>query len=194
MEPSFADYRAHADPALDEALTGRFVSLEDALGEALPHGYPAMLAAYRSWTRDARHRYVTNAEARVNALGYKLLNDKRGDDAIVAFRVNVDTHPKSANAFDSLGEAYDLTGRKDDAIAAYEQSVKLNPTSPSGLTALARMPLSGRPREGCERSAAQRRRRRDSASTHSAPHPSHRAQRSASSPRSNVRRCARARR
>jgi tetratricopeptide (TPR) repeat protein len=139
VDPSFADYRAHADPALDEALTGRFVSLEDALGEALPQGYGATLAAYRAWTGDTRHRYVTNAEARVNALGYKLLNDKRGDDAIVAFRVNADTHPKSANAFDSLGEAYDLTGRKADAIAAYEQSVKLNPASASGLAALARL-------------------------------------------------------
>jgi hypothetical protein len=139
VDPSFADYRAHADPALDEALTGRFVSLEDALGEALPHGYAGTLAAYNTWTGDTRHRYVTNAEARVNALGYKLLNDKRADDAIVAFRVNADTHPKSANAFDSLGEAYDLAGRKTEAIAAYERSVQLNPTSPSGLAALARL-------------------------------------------------------
>ncbi len=139
VEPSFADYLAHADPALEEALTGRFMSLEDALGEALPRGYAGVVAAYRAWTGDTRHRYVTNAEARTNALGYKLLNEKRADDAIAVFRVNVDSHPNSANAFDSLGEAYDLAGRKAEAIAAYERSVQINPASPSGLAALARL-------------------------------------------------------
>jgi hypothetical protein len=139
IDPSFADYRAHADPALDEALTGQFVSLEDALGEALPRGYDSTLAAYRAWTADTRHRYVTNAEARVNAVGYKLLGEKRADDAIVVFRVNADTHTASFNAFDSLGEAYDAAGRKNEAIAAYERSVQLNPASPSGIAALARL-------------------------------------------------------
>ncbi|MDQ6925014.1 MAG: hypothetical protein M3154_02095, partial [Candidatus Eremiobacteraeota bacterium] len=122
-----------------EALTGRFVSLEDALGEALPRGFAATLAAYRAWTGDTRHRYVGNAEARVNALGYRLLSEKRADDGIVVFRVNAVAHPASFNAFDSLGEAYDLAGRKTDAITAYQRSVHLNPASTSGLAALERL-------------------------------------------------------
>lgn len=140
IDPSFADYRAHTDAALTEALTGTFVSLEDALGEAMPRGYDATLAAYRAWTADSRHRYaLAAAEARVNALGYKLLNEKRAADAIAVFRLNAETHPASFNAFDSLGEAYDLAGRKAEALAAYERSVQLNPASPSGQAALARL-------------------------------------------------------
>jgi hypothetical protein len=140
VEPSFADYRAHADPALDAALTESFVSLEDALGAALPRGYRDTLATYRAWTSDTRHRYAAGAaEARVNALGYRLLGEKRAADAVVVLRANAEMHPASSNAFDSLGEAYEAADQRSEAIAAYERSVQLNPASASGVAALARL-------------------------------------------------------
>ena len=36
-------------------------------------------------------------------------------------------YPKSANVYDSLGEAYMNAGQKDLAIQNYEMSLKLNP-------------------------------------------------------------------
>jgi len=43
------------------------------------------------------------------------------------FKYYVDSHPESANSYDSLGEAYKKSGEKKIAIQNYETSLKLNP-------------------------------------------------------------------
>ena len=48
-------------------------------------------------------------------------------DALEIFKLNVHLFPKSANAFDSLGEIYAESGDIKLAIQNYEQSLKLNP-------------------------------------------------------------------
>jgi cytochrome c-type biogenesis protein CcmH/NrfG len=63
----------------------------------------------------------------VNALGYALLAAKRLPDAILVFEVNAQTHPSSANAFDSLGEGYLNARDSARALAAYQKSLALNP-------------------------------------------------------------------
>jgi cytochrome c-type biogenesis protein CcmH/NrfG len=47
--------------------------------------------------------------------------------AIAVFEANVARFPDSANAYDSLGEAYSAADRKELAIESYERSLKLNP-------------------------------------------------------------------
>lgn len=66
-------------------------------------------------------------EAELNAYGYQLLNDKDQDRAIEVFIVNTQRNPKSANTFDSLGEAYALKGDKKNAIINFKKSLALNP-------------------------------------------------------------------
>jgi CubicO group peptidase (beta-lactamase class C family) len=66
-------------------------------------------------------------EQEVNSWGYKLLNQERISDALEVFKLNVFLYPMSANAFDSLGEAYATQGDSKRAIMNYEQSLKLNP-------------------------------------------------------------------
>ncbi|OLY95013.1 serine hydrolase [Cnuella takakiae] len=66
-------------------------------------------------------------EAELNGWGYQLLGQKRVADALELFRLNVHLYPKSANAFDSLGEVYAELGNRELAIKNYEQSLKLNP-------------------------------------------------------------------
>lgn len=139
VTPTFDAYRKHTDPALQEALTGSFPTLGEAVRGALPHGYAAVLEAARAWAGDPRHRYVANTEARMNALGYAVLNEKRFDDAIAVFRATAEMHPTSANAFDSLGEAYALAGRRAEAVAAYERALQLDPSSAGARAALARL-------------------------------------------------------
>ena len=46
------------------------------------------------------------SEPDLNRLGYKLLGDRRWADAIGIFRMNVESHPRSGNVYDSLAEAY----------------------------------------------------------------------------------------
>jgi tetratricopeptide (TPR) repeat protein len=41
--------------------------------------------------------------------------------------MNTKKYPKSANAFDSLGEAYATKGDKENAIKNFKKSLSLNP-------------------------------------------------------------------
>jgi tetratricopeptide (TPR) repeat protein len=68
-------------------------------------------------------------EVQLNALGYRLLQLGRIADAIEIFKLNVATYPRSANAYDSLGEAYMRSGDREAAIGSYRRSLELNPRS-----------------------------------------------------------------
>jgi pimeloyl-ACP methyl ester carboxylesterase len=72
-------------------------------------------------------------------VGYRLINEKRFAQAIEIFKLNVEAYPTSANAYDSLGEAYMLSGNKEMAIKFYEKSVELNPNNQSGIEALRKL-------------------------------------------------------
>jgi tetratricopeptide (TPR) repeat protein len=44
------------------------------------------------------------------------------DEAIAAFKLNVERYPGSANVYDSLGEAYERAGRFELALTNYEKA------------------------------------------------------------------------
>ena len=128
IEPTFRDYVAGADPALEYALTApKPETIEEALQRSLPSGIDATLAAYKTYVAEPTHRYLPDTEARVNTLGYTLITTRRLPEAIIIFEVNARTHPHSANAYDSLGEAYADAQDKQHALAAYQKSLELNP-------------------------------------------------------------------
>ena len=66
-------------------------------------------------------------EPELNTLGYTFLRLHKFADAIRIFQLNVSEYPKSANTYDSLGEAYMDAGNKTLAIENYQQSVNRNP-------------------------------------------------------------------
>lgn len=71
---------------------------------------------------------VTGAtEAQVNTVGYQLLGLRRYDKAIEYLKLNTQKYPSSANAFDSLGEAYKIAGDKENAVKNLKISLTLNP-------------------------------------------------------------------
>ena len=74
-----------------------------------------------------REAVAIGNENDLNQFGYQLLNDKAYDRAIEVFTLNTQKHPKSANTFDSLGEAYATKGDKKNAIANFKRSLSLNP-------------------------------------------------------------------
>jgi tetratricopeptide (TPR) repeat protein len=119
---------AGADAALEYALTApKPERIEEALQRSLPSGIDATLAAYKTYVAEPTHRFLSDPEARVNALGYTLITTRRLPEAIIIFEVNARTHPHSANAYDSLGEAYADARDKQHALAAYQRSLELNP-------------------------------------------------------------------
>ena len=48
-------------------------------------------------------------------------------------------NPKSANTYDSLGEAYMKSGDKEMAIASYKKSLKLNPGNNNAVDMLKKL-------------------------------------------------------
>ena len=65
----------------------------------------------------------------LNSIGYELITFNKMQKAIYIFNINIKEHPNSWNAFDSLGEAYELVGDNTDAIENYRKSVLLNPNN-----------------------------------------------------------------
>lgn len=66
-------------------------------------------------------------ENELNQYGYTLLGQKQYDKAIEVFVLNTQRHPKSANVWDSLGEAYATKGDKKNAVQSLKKSLSMNP-------------------------------------------------------------------
>ena len=68
-----------------------------------------------------------STENELNIYGYQLMNAGQQDKAIEIFILNTKRNPKSANTFDSLGEAYATKGDKKNAITNFKKSLSMNP-------------------------------------------------------------------
>ncbi len=69
---------------------------------------------------------VKVSENEINSLGYAYVNNKNLPAAIELFKLNTELYPEAFNTFDSLGEAYLLTGENELALVNYKRSVELN--------------------------------------------------------------------
>ncbi len=68
-----------------------------------------------------------STENELNLYGYQFLTAGDTDKAIEIFILNTKRHPKSANTWDSLGEAYFTKGDKKNAIINFKKSLSMNP-------------------------------------------------------------------
>jgi len=69
-----------------------------------------------------------STEVELNAYGYQLLGGNQFDKAIEVLALNTTRFPASANAWDSLGEAYALKGDKPNAIKNFKKCLSMNPS------------------------------------------------------------------
>ena len=99
------------------------------------------VAAYRKIKQEQPNNDVV-AEGRINNLGYELLGQKNYPAAIAIFKLNVELYPKSANTYDSLGEAYMLNGDRELAIQNYQRSIELDPTNKNGIEMLKKLQMN----------------------------------------------------
>jgi pimeloyl-ACP methyl ester carboxylesterase len=80
------------------------------------------------------------AEATLNWLGaHYLYWWGREAEAVRLFELVTELYPASANAFDSLGEAYLALGRTDEAVRSYEKSLALDPKNENAAAVLKRI-------------------------------------------------------
>ncbi len=69
------------------------------------------------------------SENRLNRLGYQYIGQKKYEQALAVFKLNVEFYPESANCYDSYGEALALTGKTNEAIKNYKKTLELDPDS-----------------------------------------------------------------
>ena len=62
-----------------------------------------------------------------NSYGYSLLNQKKYDEAIQAFKKQVELLPNNANSYDSLGDGYRAAGKLKLAIEQYKKALEIDP-------------------------------------------------------------------
>jgi uncharacterized protein len=61
----------------------------------------------------------------INNFGYDALNNGNIKEAMDFFKRNIDENPNSANAFDSMADAYEEAGLWDEALKSSERAVEL---------------------------------------------------------------------
>jgi CubicO group peptidase (beta-lactamase class C family) len=106
--------------------------------DILARGAGDALRDYRESRKGTAGPGVLN-ETQMNRLGYDLLAAQRVKDAIEVFKLNVADHPQSANAYDSLGEAYAAAGNKEQAIENYQRALELDPKNTQAAETLKRL-------------------------------------------------------
>jgi FKBP-type peptidyl-prolyl cis-trans isomerase len=123
------------------------VKLVDVKGEALSEvllkiiddrGIDAAVAEYRR-LKERGFGDLYTSEGDINDLGYRLLSRKRVPEAIEILKLNVEAYPASANVYDSLGEAYAVSGNKPLAIQNYEKSLSLDPSNANAAMMLKKL-------------------------------------------------------
>lgn len=136
IDMSFDEYRTNKDPMLDACLK---FSDKDLILDPMRHLRELFVAGKmdqveseaKKMATDPKYRYV-NFEQKINQSGYDLLNSKQIEQAIYVFTLNTKLYPKSANTWDSLGEAYWNANKIDKAIEYYNKAIELDPQGPTG--------------------------------------------------------------
>ncbi|MCO5946465.1 alpha/beta hydrolase-fold protein [Mucilaginibacter flavidus] len=99
-------FACHSELNIDSVLSAHFKMLSDRFGYT-----------------------VVPPESLVNSLAYYCWGSKKTKEAFSLFKRNIDIHPQSGNAFDSIGDFYAGTGEKQKAIEAYTKSLSLRETA-----------------------------------------------------------------
>jgi|SRR5579863_2610386 len=124
------EVKAAYDPRKSGALTLSATIASSGIDQAVQQYHDLKATAPTTYNFD---------EDELNTLGYQLIRDKKFTAAIRVLQLNVEAHPKSANTYDSLGEAYMDDGDKSQAIANYQKSLQLNPKNANAVKMLQKL-------------------------------------------------------
>ena len=72
-----------------------------------------------------RFGFEVSAERDINSLGYSLLGAKKIEEALTAFKRNVELYPQSANVYDSLADGLESAGKPDLALDNVKKAVEV---------------------------------------------------------------------
>jgi len=84
---------------------------------------------YKKLKKTKPKDYNFSDEGELNNLGYEFLHENKVDEAIKIFSLNVSEFPKSANVYDSRGEAYFNKKDYQNSKKDYQKVLELEPTN-----------------------------------------------------------------
>jgi tetratricopeptide (TPR) repeat protein len=133
---TFEQYRTNQDPALEAALAfddENFIM--DPMGHITNLWEAGKMEELQSETlrmiQDPNYGFF-EFEKEFNKAGYQLLDAKRIEDALGVFTMVSEFFPESANAWDSLAEAYWRAGDKAKAEEYYQKAIGMDPKGAVG--------------------------------------------------------------
>lgn len=104
--------------------------IADVIGKKVQNeGITAATDHYKKLKSEQPDSYVFN-ENELNFLGYELLGDEKVDEAIGIFKLNQEEYSKSANVYDSYGDALLAKGDTVNALVNFKKVQAMNPTFP----------------------------------------------------------------
>jgi len=101
-------------------------------------GINAGIAKFQELKSDDQNKLYLS-ENDFNTLGYNLITRGMINAAIEVFKMNVEMNPQSANAYDSLAEAYVKSGNNEKAILYYKKVLELDPNNKNAKTILKKL-------------------------------------------------------
>jgi CubicO group peptidase (beta-lactamase class C family) len=110
------------------------VSVAYVLGNAIQNN--SLAAALNQYEKIKKLPAYDLNEADINQMGYNLIDVGKIKEAIALMNINVIQFPRSANAWNSRGEAYMRNGEKAQAIRDYKKSLELDPFSMNAIRKL----------------------------------------------------------
>ena len=128
FEPSFEPLIPTPENPANGPFTREIMQL------AITKGFDAAAERFR-----AQDKAIKLLEDVVNRKGYDLMKEKKLKEAIDVFKLNVLAYPQSANAYDSLGEAYLESGDKKLAAENYKRSLELDPENENAREVLKKL-------------------------------------------------------
>jgi tetratricopeptide (TPR) repeat protein len=97
-------------------------------------GLPKAIELYRKFKAQEPQQPIIN-EIVLNTLGYGLIGSGQLTQAVNVFKLNIEAHPTSANAYDSLAETYLRIGEKEFAKKFYKKALEVEPNYPNAKAA-----------------------------------------------------------
>jgi tetratricopeptide (TPR) repeat protein len=101
-------------------------------------GFDRALTLYRQYKKQYPEQTLIREKV-LNRIGYEFIWAGDPERSIDIFRLNVEAYPESAEAYDSLAEAYLVNGKKALAVRCYRKSLELNPKNTNAIEKLRKL-------------------------------------------------------
>ncbi|TJY33358.1 tetratricopeptide repeat protein [Pontimicrobium aquaticum] len=139
VDMSFEEYKTNKDPVLQAALDftdNNFVlnPMQYLTSFFMKGEVDKLKSEAARMVMDTRYKFF-DFEGEFNKAGYNVLGSGQMQEAIFVFQMVTELFPNSANAWNSLAEAYLKAGDKTKALEYYNKALKTDPEGDTGKNA-----------------------------------------------------------